>query len=83
MMVAISKLQPSQTVWELRKQKANGRSRTALFSLRIVSVDLEKNTVVASWNSNPPMTYHDKSIRKWKAKRPEPKRINLLGEAVY
>jgi hypothetical protein len=83
-MATITKLQPDQIVWEIRRQKMGNTSvsRNAKYGIRIVSVDLEKRTVTASWNGNPPRVYRERDIAKWKVKEPQPKRM-IMGLASY
>ena len=49
----------------------NTKMRTVgVWTVRIISIDLEKQIVVASWNGNEPRHYHKRSWSKWRFKRP-------------
>lgn len=76
-MATISRLQPGQIVWQVVRQKmGNTRStRGALFSLKIIEVHIDADPpyVVASWNHNKPEQYYERSVKKWRVKKPEPK----------
>jgi hypothetical protein len=68
----IDKLQPGQIVYDVGRVKMGNTtiSTVAVWNVRIVSVDVDAGTVVASWNSNPERKYYGREIRRWRAKRP-------------
>lgn len=68
----LEKLKPGMTVYDVGRQRmGNTTMRTvAVWGVFIRSVDLEKRTVVASWNSNPDRTFSARAASKWKAVRP-------------
>lgn len=41
-----------------------------VWPVKVISIDDYKRTVLASWNSNPPMLFHEKSYKKWRVNRP-------------
>ena len=69
----IEKLQPGMVVYDVGRHKMGNTtiSTVSVWSVRIVSVDAEARTVVASWNSNPAKTYREGVWSKWRAKRPQ------------
>ncbi|MBG6083144.1 hypothetical protein [Rubrivivax gelatinosus] len=67
-------LQPGMTVYDVGRTKVGRTSLTtvAVWPVNIISVDVEKRTVVARWNvCNPERTYHETSYKKWRKSRPE------------
>ena len=74
-MAKINKLSPGQIVYSVESHRMGNTTRRikSLYTVQIISVDIENETVIASWNSNPPRTYYGNSISKWRVKKPEPK----------
>lgn len=70
--MTIKKLAPGMTVYDVHSTKMGNTtiSSVGVWFVKIVSVDVENRTVVASWNSNAPRKYYPKSWSKWKAKQP-------------
>ena len=68
----IEKLQPNMIVYDVGKHKMGNTniSTVAVWPVRVISIDLEKKTVLASWNTNQPRTFYERSIKKWRADRP-------------
>lgn len=68
----ISKLQPGQTVWDAHTHRMGNTTQRTLgvWEVRIESVDVEKQTVVGSWNNNPPEKFYRRSWSKWRLKKP-------------
>lgn len=66
------KLQPGMTVYDVGRHKMGNTTLTtvSVWSVRIISVDAEKRSVVASWNSNAPRTFYENATSKWKAQKP-------------
>lgn len=83
-MAKISKLEPGQTVWSVESQRMGNTTarRKALYSLKIVEIDTGRNMVLASWNNNKPQWWNERTISKWKIKKPEPKG-SFLGMPTY
>lgn len=71
-MANIKKLVPGQVVWEIQRRKAGNTTikTDCLYEIRIVSVNVERGEVVASWNGNPAKTYYAKSIKGWHSEKP-------------
>ncbi len=83
-MASINKLQPGQIVYEVRRQKMGNTniSYGALFTIKIIEVDPEKQWVLASWNGNTARKYPLRSIKTWKVNKPEPKGM-IYGTPTY
>jgi len=69
----IEKLQPGMVVYDVGRHKMGNTtiSTVSVWSVRIVSVDVDARTVVASWNSNQAKPYREGIWSKWRAKRPQ------------
>lgn len=72
-MASINRLKVDQVLWTVTRQRAGNTRimRNAVHAVRVISIDLEKRTVVASWNSNPSRTYYEYQIKSWKVKEPK------------
>lgn len=83
-MANIKKLKPGQIVYSIETQKLGSTklSIRALYTVRIVKVNLEIGFVIASWNTNTPQKFYETSVKKWKTERPEPKK-KVMGEDSY
>lgn len=83
-MASINRLKPGQIVYEVRRSKCGNTtvSRGNLYELKIIKVNLDENYVIASWNGNPAQTYRERSIKKWKVKKPKPK-TTVFGDPSY
>lgn len=68
----IEKLQPDMIVYDVGKHKMGNTniSTVAVWPVHIIKVDLEKKTVLASWNTNQPRKFYERSIKKWRATKP-------------
>lgn len=66
------KLQPGMTVYKVGRMRMGNTTlmTTGVWPILILSIDKEKRCVVASWNTNPPRAYHERTISKWRIKRP-------------
>lgn len=75
----IDKLAPGMVVFDVGRAKMGNTSRStvAVWPVQIIAVDLEKRTVQASWNNNPPRTFSEKSWKKWRKDKP------LLVELLF
>jgi uncharacterized protein YcnI len=83
-MATITKLVPGQVVYSIRRQKMGNTtvSYNACYTIKIVSINIEAGSVVASWNGNRPQTFYSKSIKSWKVKEPVPK-TKIFGMQSY
>lgn len=79
-MANIEKLKPDQVLYTVSKGKmGNTTVQTVhVHSVRVVSVDLETRTVVASWNSNAHRTYREQQVKSWRVDKPHLVR-SILG----
>ena len=70
--MTFDKLQPGTIVYDVQKQRMGNTTMptVSVYEVRIISVDAEKQTVVASWNNNRPQTYTFSRWSKWRVKRP-------------
>lgn len=71
-MVSINKMKVGQEVFNTQRCRAGNTTifKTVVFSIKIVEINLLKNQVFASWNSNPPRWYCKREFSKWKLKKP-------------
>jgi len=83
-MASISKLVPGQILYSLERQRMGNTmvSRTALYTVKVESIAEDKQSIMASWNSNPAREYLEFQVKKLRVKRPEPKRM-ILGFPSY
>jgi hypothetical protein len=84
-MATLKNLKPGQIVWSLEWGKAGNTTmrEQRLYSIKVESIDLEKETAIASWNSNPPRLFRLNSIKKWRVNKPKPKGENAFGNPIY
>jgi hypothetical protein len=70
--VKIEKLQPGMIVYDVGRTKMGNTtmSTVSVWGVYIVSVDAEKNTVIAKWNGNKERTYYSRTWSKWRKKSP-------------
>jgi len=68
----IEKLQVGQTVYNLeRRGMGNTTLRTTgCFSIKITEIDPARQWVKASWNFNSPQKFYQRSVSKWREKKP-------------
>jgi hypothetical protein len=68
----IESLTVGQTVWNVRRYGMGNTTlrSTAVYTVRIVEIDLERGRVKASWNGNTPEWFYGKSISTWKKNEP-------------
>lgn len=66
------RLQPGMVVWDVVKRKMGNTiiSTTAVFPVKVVSVDPVSESVMASWNGNAPKKFSGRSIGKWRLNKP-------------
>ena len=69
----IEKLQPGMVVYDVGRTKMGNTtmSTVSVWSVRIVSIDVEARTVVASWNNNQNETFRERAWSKWRLKQPQ------------
>ena len=65
-------MQPGMTAWDVRRGPMGSTTAktTRIYSVKIVSVDLDAMTVVASWNFNAAQKVRKPVWSKWKAVKP-------------
>lgn len=80
-MASIRSLELGQILYEVARQKMGNTSivRGVLYTVKIVDIDPEGKWVLASWNSNTPRRYNERQVRRWKIKKPAPKRTFVAG----
>ncbi|MCW0399243.1 hypothetical protein ACQHIH_21720 (plasmid) [Xanthomonas sontii] len=68
----IEKLQPGQVVYDVGKTRMGNTTLTtvSVWPVTIVSVDLERGTVIARWNGNSERKYRASQIAKWRTSKP-------------
>lgn len=66
------KLQPGMTVYDVGRHRMGNTtmSTVAVWDVYVVSVDADARTCVARWNSNSPDVYGERSIKRWRARKP-------------
>lgn len=69
----IEKLEAGMTVYSVGKQKMGNTKMTTVcvWPVFIHSVNMEKRTVMASWNHNSVREYDEYSWSKWRLKEPK------------
>jgi hypothetical protein len=72
-MVAMSKVKVGETYWSVERQRMGNTSmkREAVFP--VVIEEVGDGFVMASWNGNRAQRYGERSVAKWKVKKPVPK----------
>ena len=68
----LSSLKPGMIIYDVGRRKMGNTtlSTVSVWTVEIVSVDLDDGSVVARWNGNPPQTYGVRSITKWRLAKP-------------
>ena len=69
----LEQLKPDQKVYDCHKQRMGNTTMTRMgtWTVKIVSVDLEKRGVYASWNGNPVQWYPERAVKKWRVNPPK------------
>jgi predicted transcriptional regulator len=84
-MATLKNLKPDQILYKVRKEKA-GRTtmtRQVIDTLRIISVDLEHEVVVARYVGRE-CKYREHQLKSWRVKEPQVKRwSDILGNPRY
>jgi hypothetical protein len=83
-MATLKNLKPDQILYQVRKEKAGHTTmkRQVLATIRIVSVDLENEVVVAKYNGRE-RKYRDWQLKPWRVKEPQVKGRDILGNPRY
>lgn len=68
----LESLKPGMVVYDVGRTKMGNTTITtvSVWMVRIVSVDAERRTVVASWNTNRERTCYEHQWKKWRLKKP-------------
>jgi hypothetical protein len=66
------KLKPGMVVYDVHREKMGNTtlSTVGTWTVRIVSVDADTRSCMASWNTNPPTRHYEHTIRKWRENKP-------------
>lgn len=72
-MVAMSKVKVGETYWSVERQRAGNTRmmREAIFP--VVIEEIGDGWVMARWNGNRAQRFGERSVAKWKVKKPVPK----------
>lgn len=68
----LEKLKPGMAVYEVGKMTMGNTSikSVCVWDVYIVSVDMEKRRVHASWNGNTEKVFYERTWSKWRLKKP-------------
>jgi len=71
-MTTFSKLRPGDVLWDCRRTKMGNTTMSQMSSwpVKIVSMDVERQTAMASWNSNAPRLYTARQLEKLRRSKP-------------
>jgi hypothetical protein len=71
-MATLSRLTVGQVLYSVERVKMGNTSmrRGALYRVRITEIC--EDSVMASWNGNPPRRYGLRAIKKWRVNEPRP-----------
>jgi hypothetical protein len=71
------KLTPGMVLYDVHKERMGNTTMRSVgvWPVKIVSLDVVKQTAMASWNGNPPQLYFRRGLEKLRAKAPV-----LVGE---
>ena len=77
--MTFDKLKPGTVVWDVQRRKMGNTtiSTVCVYAVRVYDSDPEKQTVMASWNSNPIEKFHKGTWSKWRLKEPKTVRCAL------
>jgi len=80
--MTIDKLKPGMTVYDTHSYRmGNTTMRTlGVWNIRIVSVNVANQNVIASWNGNPARIYFKRSWKKWRMKEPVLIDSGIMGQ---
>lgn len=71
----LSRLTPGQLVWEIKRSKKGSIRYNECYTIKILSIDLQEDSILASYNGNPPQTFKYEDCKYWKIRQPKPKKI--------
>lgn len=66
----ISSLKPGDTAWQLYRHKMGNTTISTLSVWHISVKEVHEDHVIASVNGNPPRTFRERDVAKWKKKKP-------------
>lgn len=68
----IEKLSPGMVVYDVHSYRMGNTTMRSMgvWRVRIASVDLDKQTCIASWNGNEPKKFWHRDISKWRKEEP-------------
>lgn len=68
----IENLEPGMIVYDVHSTKMGNTSLKSMgvWNVKIVSIDLERQSVECSWNGNPPRSVYRKTWSKWRKEKP-------------
>ena len=71
-MAAFKNIKPGQILFTVSRRKMGNTNLSSIVVHRVcvVSVDEDRQTVMASWNGNPPREYRIREYSKWKVSEP-------------
>ncbi len=73
-------LKENTIVYDCHSHKmGNSHMRSlGIWTIKVLSIDKEKRTCMASWNGNAPRTHHERDVKKWLKEKPTLVR-NVMG----
>jgi len=73
MSISITKLKPGMVVYDAHSQKMGNTTMRTMGVWPVKIVEVHENSVIASWNGNPPRIYWARSGGKfpWRANEPK------------
>jgi hypothetical protein len=83
-MATLKNLKPDQILYKVRKEKAGHTrmTRQVIDTLRIISVDLEHEVVVARYVGRE-CKYREHQLKSWRVKEPQVKGRDIFGNPRY
>jgi len=83
-MATLKNLKPDQILYKVRKEKAGRTSmvRQSLDEIRIISVDLENEAVIANYKGRE-RKYYEWQLKSWRVNEPQVKGRDILGNPRY
>lgn len=75
-MASLDKIKSGQVLFAVvRGRMGNTTVReTRVYVVKVLEIDLDKRRIFASWNSNTPEWFYERSVEKWKVNKPEVKK---------
>ena len=80
-MIKFTKIEPGMVLLDIHSEPMGNTTmkRMGCWKVRIVSVDKDKRTAMASWNGNPPRLYTRRQLERLYAKAP-PSYVKRYGD---